>query len=64
MTPHSARHLFISALQAEGVEVGLVAKLAGHASPAVTLSHYTQAVRGGDAAIKALESAFARESTG
>ncbi len=43
VTPHSARHGFISALQANGVEVGLVAKLAGHANAGITLSHYTQA---------------------
>lgn len=58
VTPHSARHGFISALQAKGIEVGLVAKLAGHANAAVTLSHYTQAVRGGEAAMLALEEAY------
>lgn len=58
VSPHSARHTFISTLQAKGIEVGLVAKLAGHASITVTLNHYTQAVRGGDAAILALEKAF------
>jgi integrase len=58
VTPHSARHSFISTLQAQGVEVGLVAKLAGHASAVVTLGHYTQAVRGGDAAVAALERAY------
>jgi hypothetical protein len=42
-----------------GIEVGLVAKLAGHASAVVTLGHYTQAVRGGEAAVAALEKAFA-----
>ncbi len=46
-------------MQAKGIEVGLVAKLAGHASAAVTLSHYTQAVRNGDVAVRALEDAFA-----
>jgi len=55
---HSARHSFISTLQAQGVEVGLVAKLAGHANPMVTLSHYTQAVRGGGAAVEALQQAY------
>jgi integrase len=59
VTPHSARHSFISTLQAQGVEVGLVAKLAGHANANVTLGHYTQAVRGGAAAISGLEHAFA-----
>jgi integrase len=59
VTPHSARHLFISTLQAQGIEVGLVAKMVGHANAAVTLSHYTQAVRGGEEAIKALDRALA-----
>lgn len=59
VTPHSARHSFISTLQAQGVEVGLVAKLAGHANANVTLGHYTQAVRGGEAAMSGLEQAFA-----
>lgn len=58
VTPHSARHSFISTMQAEGIEVGLVAKLAGHASAVVTLGHYTQAVRGGEAATTALERAY------
>jgi len=58
VTPHSARHLFISTLQAQGIEVGLVAKLAGHASAVVTLGHYTQAVRGGEVAVAALERAY------
>lgn len=59
VTPHSARHSFISTLQAQGIEVGLVAKLAGHANATVTLGHYTQAVRGGEAAVEALERAYA-----
>lgn len=59
VTPHSARHLFISTLQAEGIEVGLVAKMVGHANASITLSHYTQAVRGGEEAIKALDRALA-----
>ncbi len=58
VTPHSARHSFISTLQAQGIEVGLVAQIAGHANPTVTLGHYTQAVRGGAAAMLALEQAF------
>ena len=58
VTPHSARHCFISTLQAQGIEVGLVAKLAGHSNAVVTLGHYTQAVRGGEAAMAALERAF------
>jgi integrase len=58
VTPHAARHLFISILQSQGVEVGLVAKLAGHANANVTLGHYTQAVRGGADAIALLERSF------
>jgi integrase len=59
VSPHSARHTFISTLQANGIEVGLVAKLAGHANATVTLAHYTQAVRGGEVAILSLEKAYA-----
>lgn len=59
VTPHSARHSYISTLQSEGIEVGLVAKLAGHANATVTLGHYTQAVRGGAAAAAALDRAYA-----
>lgn len=59
VTPHAARHAYISTMQAAGIEVGLVAKLAGHANPTVTLGHYTQAVRGGAAAVTALEGAYA-----
>lgn len=58
VTPHSARHSFISTLQAQGIEVGLVAQIAGHANPTVTLGHYTQAVRGGEAAVAALDRAY------
>ncbi|QFR33830.1 site-specific integrase [Ancylobacter sp. TS-1] len=58
VTPHSARHSFISTLQAQGIEVGLVAQIAGHANPNVTLGYYTQAVRGGSAAIAALEQVY------
>jgi integrase len=60
VTPHSARHSFISTLQAQGVEVGLVAKLAGHKNAVVTLSHYTHAMRGGEEAVRALDRAFGR----
>lgn len=58
VTPHSARHSFISTLQAQGIEVALVAQIAGHANPTVTLSHYSQAVRDGSAAIEALDRAY------
>ncbi len=56
---HTARHSFVSMLQATGTEVGLVSKLAGHANPSVTLGHYTQAVRGGAEAVLRLEDAYA-----
>ena len=58
VTPHSARHSFISTLQAQGVEVGLVAKLAGHKNAIVTLSHYTHAMRGGEEAVRMLDRAY------
>ncbi|WP_454748069.1 tyrosine-type recombinase/integrase [Ciceribacter selenitireducens] len=64
VTPHSARHSFISTLQAQGIEVGLVAQIAGHANPTVTLGHYTQAVRGGAAAVAALERAYVPDAAG
>ncbi len=63
VTPHSARHSFISTLQAQGIEVGLVARLAGHANATVTLGHYTQAVRGGEVAVNALEDVYAPVSS-
>ena len=47
-------------MQAQGIEVGLVAKLAGHANAVVIFGHYTQAVRGGDDAVAALEEAYGR----
>lgn len=62
VTPHAARHSFISTLQAHGVEVGLVAKLAGHANATVTLGHYTQAVRGGEDAIARLDLAYGAQA--
>jgi hypothetical protein len=40
-------------------EVTLFGKLAGHANAVVTLGHYTQAVRGGEDAVAALEGAYA-----
>jgi len=61
VTPHSARHAFISTLQANGTEVGLVAELAGHADPTITLGYYTQAVRGGTQAIDRLERMYRGE---
>ncbi len=62
VTPHSARHCFISTLQAQGVEIGLVSKLAGHANASITLGHYTHAVRGGEDAVERLSRAFLPET--
>ena len=53
-SPHAARHFFVSALQAAGTEVPLVAKLVGHSNPNVTLGVYSQAVRGDQDAVEAL----------
>lgn len=58
VTPHSARHSFISTLQAEGVPVGTVAKIAGHKSAAVTLSFYTKAMTDEAEAVNRLDRAF------
>jgi integrase len=62
VTPHSARHAFISTLQANGIEVGLVAELAGHADPTITLGYYTQAVRKGTQAIDRIERMYRGEA--
>jgi hypothetical protein len=45
-------------LQAQGIEIRLVAELASHANPAVTLGHCTQAVRGGAEALAVLDRAY------
>jgi integrase len=58
VTHHPARHPFVSVLQAHRVEVGQVAKLAGHANSAATLGHCTQAVRGGAEAIAVLDEVY------
>jgi integrase len=52
VTPHPVRHSVISKLQAQDVEVGLVAKLARHKNAVVTPSHYTHAMRGGEDAMR------------
>ena len=56
----AARRGYSSTLQLQGVELGVVAKLLGHANANVTLSHYTQAMRGGESAVAALEEAYSR----
>ena len=47
-----ARFVFPEPVNELKIEVGLVAQIAGHANPTVTLGHYTQAVRDGGAAIR------------
>ncbi len=42
---YALRHMAISYLQSLGVEIGLVAMIAGHATPEITLRYYTHAVR-------------------
>jgi integrase len=58
VTPHSARHSYISTLQAAGIEVAMVAKLAGHANPATTLGVYSHAIARGEMAAALLEKAY------
>lgn len=55
---YAARHMVISFLQAQGIEIGLVAKIAGHASPQITLQYYTHAVRETDGVLDHLNAAF------
>lgn len=58
VTPYVARHMVISSLQAEGVEVAMVAKIAGHANPQITLQHYSHAVRDSGAVMDKLSTAY------
>lgn len=58
VTPYVARHLMISNLQAQGVEVGLVARIAGHANPQITLQHYTHQVRDSAGIMEKLNDAY------
>jgi integrase len=55
---YATRHLAISYLQAQGVEVGLVAKIAGHSSPRITLQYYTHAIRENDGIMDKLDQAY------
>ena len=52
--------LYLDACRRRASRSGLVAQIAGHANPTVTLGHYTQAVRDGSVAIAALERAYGR----
>lgn len=58
ITPHAARHMVISMLQAEGIEVGLVSKIVGHANPSITIRHYTHPVRAAGDAMERLSKAY------
>jgi integrase len=55
VTPHSARHFFISALQMQGINIAVVSKLAGHANPSITLGVYTHSIGGAELAMEAVE---------
>jgi integrase len=59
---YATRHMAISHLQAEGTEVGVVAKIAGHSSPQITLQYYTHAVRQDDGVMDRLNNAYGLES--
>mgnify|MGYP001089679154 CR=1 FL=1 len=58
---HLCRHSFISILQSQGVDLAVVSEIVGHSNPAVTLGHYTQAVRGGAEALAMLDKAYQGE---
>lgn len=58
---YAARHMVISYLQAQGVEIGVVAKIAGHSSPQITLQYYTHAVQEYDDVMDKLDAAYALE---
>jgi integrase len=58
IAPYAARHMAISFLQAQGVEVGQVAKIVGHSSPQITLQYYTHAVSDNKGIMDKLNSAY------
>ena len=58
VSPHSARHSWISALQMAGTEVAVAARLAGHANPAITLKHYSHPLHDGRRGVAALEAIY------
>ena len=59
--PYSARHSWISGLQAAGAEIAVASRLAGHASPATTVGTYTHALRGGEKRRRSARGAVRRE---
>lgn len=63
IAPYAARHMAISFLQAQGVEVGQVAKIAGHSSPQITLQYYTHAVSDNKDVMNKLNSAYGLNSS-
>jgi integrase len=58
VTPHSARHSYVSVLQAAGIEVAAIAKLVGHSNPTTTVGVYSQSITSSNAAAEALERAY------
>lgn len=58
ITIYATRHMAISYLQSQGVELGMVAKIAGHASPQITLQYYTHAVRDAGDVMECLNDAY------
>jgi integrase len=58
VSPDSARASFISMLQANGTDVAVAAKLAGHKTPNVTLQYYTHALKDGRDAVNGLDAAL------
>jgi len=63
ITPYAARHMAISFLQSQGVEIGLVSKIAGHSSPNITLQYYTHAVSQTDGVMDQLNAAYGIENS-
>lgn len=61
ITTYAARHMAISFLQSQGVEIGLVSKIAGHSSPKITLQYYTHAVSQTDGVMDQLNAAYGIE---
>lgn len=61
ITMYAARHMVLSYLQAQGVEIGLVAKIAGHSSPQITLQYYTHAVSECEGMMDTLDEAYRLE---
>jgi len=62
VTPHSARHAYVSVLQAAGIEVATVAKIVGHANPTTTLAVYSHSTSNHLIAISAMENSIKFES--